>query len=126
MELGGETALAHPIDTPLERQWNRSRDNRGRPSRAPWIHPRRLSHTPLSGGRRCCEAGLLLFGGLCGVLPLDTLVNLLTMHRDALWRVDADTHLISLDPQNGDGHVVPDHDGLTHAPCKNQHTGNPL
>jgi hypothetical protein len=39
------------------------------------------------------------------------------MDRDALRRVDAHTYLIALDPENGDGDVVPDHDGLTHTPC---------
>ena len=60
------------------------------------------------------------------LLALDALVDLLAVHGDVLRSIDADAHLVPFDPQNRDGHVVTNHDGLADTSCKNEHLPYPL
>src|ERR1700754_3462829 len=55
------------------------------------------------------------------VLVLDALVNLLAVYRDILRSIDANAHLIALHTENGDGHLVADHQGFTDPAGQNQH-----
>ena len=56
------------------------------------------------------------------LLPLDSVINLFTVHRDTLGRINADPDLIPLYPQNGDRYLVSDHYGLTDPSCQYQHS----
>jgi hypothetical protein len=47
------------------------------------------------------------------LFALDSLVNLFTVDRHVSRRVDTNTHLVTFDPENGHGHIVTDHEGLT-------------
>src|SRR5690606_29944328 len=47
--------------------------------------------------------------------------DLLAMDGYVLRRVDADTHLVSLDSEDGDGDFVSDHQRLAYAASQNQH-----
>src|SRR5580704_16270361 len=70
---------------------------------------------------------LRLFGNFFAALfALDALVDFFAMDGDILRRVDADPDLVSFDPQNRDGHIISDHDGLDDAPCENEHLPFPL
>jgi hypothetical protein len=40
------------------------------------------------------------------------------MHSDFLRRINADTDLVTLHTQHGDGHIVADHEGFTNPSCK--------
>lgn len=55
------------------------------------------------------------------LLPLDPLVDLLAVHRDVPGRVDSDVHLIAFDAEHGDGHFIPDPQGLQDSSCQYQH-----
>jgi hypothetical protein len=55
------------------------------------------------------------------LLALDALVNLFTMYGDIFRGIHSESDLISLDPENGYGHFVPDHKGLAYAARKDQH-----
>src|SRR6516164_3239359 len=71
----------------------------------------RPSPAPLTSGRRALRRlGFLHLVGL--LLALDALVDFLAVHGDMLRRIDSDAHLVPFDPQNRDGHVVTNHDGL--------------
>ena len=56
-------------------------------------------------------------------LVLDALENFFAMDGNALGGIHADTHLVSLDAQYGDGHFLTDHDGFPDSSRKNQHDG---
>src|SRR5204863_385110 len=69
---------------------------------------------------------LAMAGNGLNIVALDALVDLFPVHGNALGRVDADPYLIALDPQNRNGHVVADHDGLANPACENEHLPIPL
>src|SRR5690348_12493862 len=60
------------------------------------------------------------------VTTLDALVDLFAMHRDVLWRVDANAHLVALDSEDGHRHGITDHQGFTDAASQDQHLYPPL
>ena len=63
----------------------------------------------------------VLRGLSLAILLLDALVDLLAMDRDLLGGVHADTHLVSLDPQDGDGDIVTDYQGFSYTSCQYEH-----
>jgi len=56
------------------------------------------------------------------LLFLDPLVNLLAMHRNLLGSIHAYTHLVTLDAQHSDSHIVTHHQGLSDPASQNQHS----
>src|SRR5690606_30358031 len=66
-------------------------------------------------------------GGVVGVTlgrlfaALDALVDLFAVHCYIFRRSDADTYLVSLDAEHGDGHRVADHQGFTDASRQDKH-----
>jgi hypothetical protein len=60
------------------------------------------------------------------LLALDALVNLFAVYGHGLRRVDADTYLIALHPQNRDGDFITNHDGLSNPSRENEHLPVPL
>ena len=45
----------------------------------------------------------------------------LAMNRNLLWCRDTDPHLVTFDAQDGDRHLVTNHQRLTDSPCQDQH-----
>jgi hypothetical protein len=64
----------------------------------------------------------------CGLflLALDTLVDLLAMHRDVARGVDADAHLIALDAKDGHGDLVADHQRFPDPAGEYEHGRSPV
>ncbi len=56
---------------------------------------------------------------------LQTLEDLLTVHGDVLRSIDADPNLVASDTQDGDGHVVADHQDLSDAAREDEQSGSP-
>src|ERR1022692_3960717 len=56
------------------------------------------------------------------VLVLDFLEDFLTVDRDVLGRLDANAHLVALDPEYGDRHIAADHQCFANASGQDQHT----
>ena len=50
---------------------------------------------------------------------LDALVDLFTMHRDILGRIDAETHLVTLNTQDGNLNIITNYESLANSPCQN-------
>jgi len=68
-------------------------------------------------------------GGLAGaVVPLfqNALINFFAVNLDVVWRLDADSNLIPLDPQNGDRDVITDDKFLSNSSCQYKHFNLPL
>ena len=68
-----------------------------------------------------CSSGVGLPITGTGLLTLDALVDLLTVHRDVARGVDTNAHLIAHHCQHGDRNVVTDHQCFTNATRKDQH-----
>jgi hypothetical protein len=58
------------------------------------------------------------------LLECDPPVNLFTMDGNRFGRVDSNAYLVSLHPQDGDGHVPANHQGLTDPSCQNEHSSS--
>src|SRR5580698_2769102 len=110
-----------PFSWPSRGAERSRRGSRLRRLRSRSTHRRGASGRYVLGGLRLVRGDVL---GL--LLALDALVDFFPMDGDVLGRVDADANLISLDPQNRDGHVVTDHDGFTDPSSENEHLPIPL
>src|SRR5581483_1545548 len=60
------------------------------------------------------------------LLTLDALVNFFAVHGNVLGCVDADSHLVPLHTEDGDGDVVTDHHGLAHPSGQYKHSFSSL
>lgn len=58
-------------------------------------------------------------------LSLDPLLDLMTMHRHVMWRLDADPHLVASNAQHGHPDVFVDYDGLACLAGQYQHGPTP-
>ena len=85
----------------------------------------RTAHgTGTENAGKAVSAAFCLFGcrGFArGLFALNPLVNFLAVHSHILGCVDPYSDLVSLNPQDGDRNVAPDHDRLTSASRQNQH-----
>jgi hypothetical protein len=55
------------------------------------------------------------------LIALDALVDLFAVDGNAFWGVDSDAHLVSLHPEDGGRHIVPDHHRLTYPTSQYEH-----
>lgn len=73
----------------------------------------RIGRTDLVGGW-----GLNIFGGArasltCAtVLSLDGVIDFLSVHRNGLWRLDAEANFVAADVNDGDHDIIADHDAF--------------
>ncbi len=72
---------------------------------------------PLAGGSFGCFLGFFF--------ALDALVDFFAVNCDFSRRVDSDAHLVSLHSEDGDCHLVPDHDRFADPPGQYQHLAIP-